>query len=123
MSWPDKKIEVYSMMSASQPVGVEDRLILTIEEAREALRIDGEDNDTIIISLVQAIPAYLQITTGRSWIEEYNPLAKVAAKFILQLWYYPQSEDAVRIQRTIDSLLMTLAAEARSMAAKAWLNG
>lgn len=98
-------------------------MILSLEEAREALRIDGEDNDTIIIPLVQAIPNYLKITTGRSWMEDDNPLAKVAAKFILQLWYYPQSEDAVRIQRTIDSLLMTLAAEARSMAAQAWLNG
>lgn len=101
-------------------------MILTIEEAREALRIDGEDNDTIIIPLVVAIPGYLKITTGRSWteddLEEY-PLAKVAAKFLLQLWYFPQSEDAVRIQRTIDSLLMTLAAEARSIAAQAWLNG
>lgn len=93
-------------------------MILTIEEAREALRIDGTDNDVIIIPLVQAIPNYLRITTGRSWMEEEqdtNPLAKVVAKFILQLWYYPQNEDAVRIQRTIDSLLITLAAEAREI--------
>jgi hypothetical protein len=94
-------------------------MILSLEEAREALRIDGEDNDTIIIPLVVAIPKYLEITTGNSWMNEdghcTNELAKVAAKFILQLWYYPQSEDAVRIQRTIDSLLLTLGAEARGM--------
>jgi hypothetical protein len=93
-------------------------LILSLEEAREALRIDGEDNDTIIIPLVQAIPNYLNITTGHSWTNENgctNELAKVAAKFILQLWYFPQTEDSVRIQRTIDSLLLTLSAEARSL--------
>jgi hypothetical protein len=93
-------------------------MILSLEEARETLRLDGPDNDDIIIPLVAAIPRYLEVTTGRSWteddLEEY-PLAKVAAKFLLQLWYFPQSEDAVRIQRTIDSLLMTLAAEARSL--------
>jgi len=90
-------------------------MILTIEEAREALRIDGADNDVIIIPLVQAIPNYLKATTGCSWMDVENPLAKVAAKFILQLWYYPQSEDAVRIQRTIDTLLLTLSAEAREL--------
>lgn len=93
-------------------------MILTIEEAREALRIDGTDNDVIIIPLVQAVPNYLKITTGSSWMEEgqdTNPLAKVVAKFILQLWYYPQNEDAARLQRTIDSLLMTLSAEARGL--------
>lgn len=94
-------------------------MILSLEEAREALRIDGEDNDTIIIPLVEAIPKYLEITTGNSWMNEddycTNELAKVAAKFILQLWYFPQTEDSVRIQRTIDSLLLTLSAEARSL--------
>ena len=60
-------------------------MILSLEEARGALRIDGEDNDTIILSLVQAIPNYLKITTGRSWLEDDNPLAQVAAKCTMQL--------------------------------------
>lgn len=94
-------------------------MILSLEEARETLRLDGPDNDDIIIPLVAAIPRYLEVTTGRSWIEENgyckHELATVAAKFILQLWYFPQTEDSVRIQRTIDSLLLTLSAEARSL--------
>ena len=64
-------------------------MILSLEEAREALRIDGEDNDTIIIPLVEAIPKYLEITTGNSWMNEdgqgTKELAKVAAKGSLQL--------------------------------------
>ncbi len=92
-------------------------MLLSVEEAREALRLDGADNDTIIIPLVQAIPNYLKITTGRSWHGEADdfPLVKVVAKFLLQLWYFPQNEDAARLQRTIDSLLITLAAEARTL--------
>lgn len=88
-------------------------MVLTIEEAREALRIDGTANDVIIEPLLAAIPGYLRTTTGKSWDGIDNPLVKVVAKFLLQLWYYPQSEDAVRLQRTIDSLLLTLSAEAR----------
>jgi len=94
-----------------------DSVILTIEEARDTLRLDGPDNDEIIVPLVQAIPNYLKVTTGRGWYGEAEdfPLVKVVAKFLLQLWFFPQQEDSVRLQRTIDSLLMTLAAEARTL--------
>lgn len=89
-------------------------MILTIEEAREALRIDGPDNDIIIQPLVDAIPAYLEVSTGRAWDDPTpSPLAKTAAKFILQLWYFPQNEDADRIKKAIDSLLTALTAIAR----------
>ena len=92
------------------------KMILSIEEARETVRVDGSDNDVILIPLVEAIPNFLEIQTGRSWIEDTDiyPLAKTAAKFVLQLWYYPQSKEAARIQRTIDSLIKLLAVEARA---------
>jgi len=65
--------------------------IFTIDEAREVLRIDGTDNDAQIMALVEAIPAYLEITAGYTASEktikkkvsvEYSPLAKTAARFI-----------------------------------------
>ncbi|HBR27917.1 MAG TPA: DNA packaging protein [Firmicutes bacterium] len=88
-------------------------MILTIEEAREALRIDGPDNDMIINPLLEAIPSYLEVTTGKAWdTEPIHPLAKTAAKFILQLWYYPQDED--KLKKAIDSLLMALTVMART---------
>jgi hypothetical protein len=91
-------------------------MILTIEEAREALRIDGSDNDAIIQPLVEAIPAYLELTTGKAWDEEpIHPLAKTAAKFILQLWYFPQNEDAERLKKAIDGLLVALTALGRTV--------
>lgn len=31
-------------------------MIFTVEEARDILRIDGNDNDTLIAALVEAIP-------------------------------------------------------------------
>lgn len=86
--------------------------IMTIEEAREALRVDNKDNDIIIEPLLMALPDYLHIKTGKQWAKEdgadVDALAKTAAKFILMLWYNPQTDDVLRINRTIDSLLYAL---------------
>ena len=91
-------------------------MILTIEEAREALRVDGPDNDLIINPLLEAIPSYLEVSTGKAWdTEPIHPLAKTAAKFILQLWYYPQNEEAGRIKKAVDNLLTALTAIGRAL--------
>lgn len=91
-------------------------LLITIEEARDTLRLDGEDNDIIIIPLLEAIPSYLEVTTGRTWEDEpVHPLAQTATKFILQLWYAPEAQDGERIKRTIDNLLIAMTALGRGM--------
>ncbi len=83
--------------------------ILSLEEAREALRLDGADNDVIIMPLLEAIPPYIELTTGISAVDAASlPLAKTAAKFILQLWYNAEQAEADKLQRTIDSLLKSL---------------
>ena len=38
--------------------------MLSLNEAREFLRIDGTENDNIINALLNAIPSYIEITTG-----------------------------------------------------------
>lgn len=91
-------------------------MILTIEEARDALRLDGPDNDAVIASLLDAIPHYLEVTTGRSWdVDPVHPMAKTAAKCILQLWYYPQDPDTDRLGKTIDSLMVALTVIGRTL--------
>ncbi|HAR5801511.1 TPA: phage gp6-like head-tail connector protein, partial [Staphylococcus pseudintermedius] len=42
-----------------------------------------------------------------------QPLAQTTAKFILQLWFDPQTQDSERLKRTIDSLLVSLTALGR----------
>jgi len=86
-------------------------MIFTVEEAREILRIDGEENDAQITALVEAIPAYLEITAGYTNAGAYSPLAKTAARFILQLWYFGESSDTDKVQRVIDNLLKALSYE------------
>ena len=87
-------------------------MIFTIEEARDILRIDGSDNDTMIYALLSAIPPYLEATTGYTAQNgEYSPVAKAAGRFLLQLWYYGENADTDKLQRVIDSLLKALSAE------------
>lgn len=85
-------------------------MIITLEEARATLRVDGTDNDPIIEPLIQAIPVYLEQATGKRWDEETddNELAQVTARFILQLWFDPQGPDSARLKRTINTLLVAL---------------
>lgn len=85
-------------------------MLLSINEARDTLRIDGNDNDDIIDALIQAIPSYMETATGVDWnkTDEPHPLAQTTAKFILQLWFDPQTQDSERLKRTIDNLLTSL---------------
>ena len=93
-------------------------MMLTLGEARDALRLDGDDNDTQILALVEAIPPYLQHTTGYvACAGDYSPVARTVARFILQLWYFGDNPDAgrqshiSRTERVIDCLLKALSAE------------
>lgn len=94
-------------------------MILSIVEARDTLRIDGSDNDSIIIPLVESIPAYLETATGHTWLDEQgnalDPLAKTAARFLLILWYNAEQAEAERLRKTIDTLLTSLTVKGRSL--------
>lgn len=84
--------------------------MLTVEQGREVLRLDTEDNDEIIAGLLAAIPAYIELATGlTAEQQEEQPLADTASRFILILWYNAERADAEKLQRTIDSLLKALA--------------
>lgn len=90
-------------------------MIISIEDARNALRIDGDYNDDVIQPLIESIPSYLEMTTGHDWLDDkVEPLAQTTAKFILQLWFDPQTQDSERLKRTIDGLLVSLTALGRS---------
>jgi hypothetical protein len=86
-------------------------MIIPIEQAREVLRLDGSDNDYVIVPLINAIPDYLQVSTGYHFNGgQPHPLAETAAKFILRLWYDPDGYDREQLQRTINNLLTALTA-------------
>ena len=88
-------------------------MTLTVEEGRDILRLDGPDNDAHIAALIEAIPPYLHETTGyrKRPRGSFSPIARTAARFILQQWYYGESADTDKLQRVIDCLLKALSAE------------
>lgn len=89
--------------------------MLTVAEVRDYLRLDGTDNDAIIASLLDAIPGYIEVTTGMTPGQQLNePLAYTASKFILQLWYNAEQTDSEKLQRTIDGLLKAITVMARA---------
>jgi hypothetical protein len=85
--------------------------LLTRQEARDALRLDGEANDAVIQPLIDAIPDFLHIATGYAPRGSYSPVARTAARFILQLWYYGDTADTGKLERIIECLLKALSAE------------
>lgn len=86
-------------------------MILTIEEARNALRVDGESNDVIILPLIEAIPAYIETLTSVTVdTTGTDQLVKTLAKFVLQLWYNPDGTDSARLETVINSLAKTIKA-------------
>ncbi len=83
--------------------------MITLEQAREVLRLDTADNDDIITGLLAAVPDYIELCTGLTAERQASePLADTAGKFLLILWYNAERVDADKVQRTIDSLLKTL---------------
>lgn len=92
-------------------------MALLLPEAREHLRIDGTDNDVIIQSLLDAIPDYIEVTTGMTAGQQATePLVTTTSKFILQLWYNAEQENSEKLQRTIDGLLKALTVMVRPTA-------
>lgn len=83
--------------------------MLTIETAREWLRLDNSDNDDVISGLIDSAVEYITLTTGLSQVDQANStLAETAQKFLLTLWYDPQTAETDRLQRVIDNLLKAI---------------
>lgn len=82
--------------------------MLTIEEARATLRVDGTSNDIIIQPLIDSMQSYILLTVG--YYLPDDELTKTLEKFLLQLWYNPDGTDSDRLRIVIDNLIKTLKA-------------
>lgn len=89
--------------------------MLSLADAKNVLRIDTEDNDALIQSLLEAIPDYIELSTGMSQeAQAAEPLVDTVSGFIITLWYYADHADDTKLQRTIDSLLKCITLKART---------
>lgn len=88
--------------------------MFTLQEACDILHIETGLNDTLVYSLIDAIPDYIRVTTGFICDENYpDPVAQTLGKFLLTLWYYADHSDDVALNRTVDNLLKILTLKAK----------
>lgn len=85
--------------------------MLTLSEAKEWLRVSGDDNDAIIGDLIAPAYAYVENATGVTGDDLYsNTLINTVVKFLITLWYNTEQAEAEKLQRTIDNILKSISA-------------
>lgn len=93
-----------------------EKMILTLEEAKNILRVDFDDDDERITNLINSIPEYLENKTGSRWDNEpINPLVKTLSGFLLASWYDSNFKD---YDNVINNMLATLTPMAREQNGK-----
>ena len=87
---------------------------MTLADACNVLHVNEGDNDDLIESLVDALPDYIELTTGLKTTDQSGePLVDVVGGFLLTQWYYADHADDQALTRTIDALLKALTLKAR----------
>lgn len=61
-------------------------LVLKLEEAKEYLRVDGNEEDMLITSLITAAEQYIKNSTSKD-VNLNDELAKLAARILIAHWY------------------------------------
>lgn len=61
-------------------------MIITLEETKGYLRVDGNEDDVLITSLIEAAEIYLSNATGNTF-DDTNSLAKLFCWVLVTDWY------------------------------------
>lgn len=85
-------------------------MIITLEETKQYLRIDGSESDVLIMSLIEAAEIYLQNATGNQF-DSTNPLAKLFCWVLITDWYENREHTGKASEKTrpiVESMLAQL---------------
>lgn len=78
--------------------------MISLEEAKEILRVDGADNDSIIAAIIESLPALIETQTGMTEIRQRsNKVVKQLEGLYLRQFYFGVED--TKLSRSIDSLL------------------
>ena len=92
---------------------------MDISEACNVLHINEGDNDELVQSLLDALPDYIELTTGLKPDDQANePLVHALSGFLLTLWYYADHSDDQALTRTINALTKVITLRARDINAE-----
>lgn len=80
--------------------------VVTVEDMRTYLRLDGTQNDGLLRDYIDAATVYITRTTGATAEQQAaNPLARAAVKMLVAEWYDPQGIDATASDRAVTEML------------------
>lgn len=85
-------------------------MIITLEETKQYLRVDGTDEDTLITSLIAAAETYLSNATGNQF-DNSNSLAKLFCWVLVTDWYENREHvgrASERVRPIVESMLAQL---------------
>lgn len=84
-------------------------LVLTLEEAKKYLRVDGDEEDDLIASFITAAEQYIKNATSKN-VDLKSELAKLAARILIAHWY--ENREAVgkaeQLAFSLQSILVQL---------------
>jgi uncharacterized phage protein (predicted DNA packaging) len=85
-------------------------MIITLEETKGYLRVDGTEDDALITSLIDAAETYLYNATGNTF-DGTNSLAKLFCRVLVTDWYEnrePVGRASARVRPIVESMLAQL---------------
>lgn len=80
-------------------------MILTLQETKEFLKVDYDDEDMFLQGLIQASEQYLKNATGKTF-DSTNELAKLYCKVLVNEWF--KDRCLMQDQKTSDKVRFTL---------------
>ncbi|PHG55647.1 head-tail connector protein [Bacillus toyonensis] len=84
-------------------------MVLTVEEAKKYLRVDGDEEDDLITSFVEAAEIYIKNATSKH-VDVKSELAKLAARILIAHWH--ENREAVgkaeQLAFSLQSILVQL---------------
>lgn len=85
-------------------------MIVTLDEAKEWLRVDTNEEDSLIDTLINASELYLKNATGKTF-DNSNELAKLFCFVLIADWFENREmigRASETVRHTINSILMQL---------------
>jgi len=85
-------------------------MIITLEETKGYLRVDGTEDDVLITSLIDAAETYLQNATGNQF-DSTNSLAKLFCWVLVTDWFENREHvgrASDKVRPIVDSMLAQL---------------
>jgi uncharacterized phage protein (predicted DNA packaging) len=85
-------------------------LIISLDEAKEWLRIEHNDEDNTILMLINAAETYLQNATGNTF-DNTNNLAKLFCLVLVTDWYENREmvgKASEKVRQTVESMVAQL---------------